>query len=74
MSFLEGLPYAAGTKVNFDFAARLLAACRAGCRPCQASLAQKVVAGHRPTVAVLAGAVYGLAAHRRQQAPVRTGG
>ncbi|GAB1331642.1 hypothetical protein [Streptomyces sennicomposti] len=60
MSFLEGLPYAAGRQLNLDFAARLVAACRAGCRPCQATLARKVVAGHRPTLAVLAGAVYGL--------------
>lgn len=53
MSFLEGLPYAAGRQLNLDFAARLVAACRAGCRPCQAALARKVVAGHRPTLAVL---------------------
>ncbi|UFR07161.1 hypothetical protein KBP30_41220 [Streptomyces sp. Go40/10] len=60
MAFLESLPYAAGHQLNLDFAACLVAACRAGCRPCQATLARKVIADHRPTLAVLAGAVYGL--------------
>ncbi|MGW3819030.1 hypothetical protein [Streptomyces sp. NPDC005046] len=60
VSFLEILPYAAGNTLNLDFAPRLAAACRAGCRPCQATLARKVVAGHRPTLAVLACAVYSL--------------
>ncbi|MGC4987315.1 hypothetical protein ACLQ18_43215 [Streptomyces sp. DT193] len=60
LSFLDTLPYAAGNKLNLHYASRLVAACRAGCRPCQATLAHKIVAGHRPTLAVLAGAVYGL--------------
>jgi hypothetical protein len=59
MAVLTGLPYGAGGKVNIELAARLVAACRAGCRPCQTSLARKVRAD-RPTLAVLAGAVFGL--------------
>ncbi|WP_019982786.1 MULTISPECIES: hypothetical protein [unclassified Streptomyces] len=60
MTILEGTPYAAGQRLNLDFAARLVAACWAKCGPCQESIARKVVERHRPTLAALAGAVYGL--------------
>ncbi|MEW1657916.1 hypothetical protein [Streptomyces sp. NPDC093707] len=60
LSMLTELPYAAGQPVNLDFASRMVAACWAACRPCQETIAQKVVDRHRPTLAALAGAVYGL--------------
>ncbi|MET9593168.1 hypothetical protein ABZY45_19845 [Streptomyces sp. NPDC006516] len=60
MSMLNDLPYAAGNPLNLDFAGRLVAACRAGCAPCQDTLTRKVVDRHRPTLAALAGAVCGL--------------
>src|SRR4051812_15378219 len=61
MSMLQDLPQAAGGTLNLDFAGRLVAAARAGCEPCQTSLMRKIVERHRPTLAALAGAVYGLA-------------
>ncbi|MEU3356137.1 hypothetical protein [Streptomyces sp. NPDC037389] len=63
MTVLGNLPYSAGRAPDTELAARLVAACRAGCRPCQDSLARKASAD-RPTLAALAGAVYGLALNR----------
>ncbi|MEU7106463.1 hypothetical protein ABZ951_15605 [Streptomyces sp. NPDC046215] len=63
MTVFADLPYAAGRTPDTDLAARLVAACRAGCEPCQTSMARKVSAD-RPTLAVLAGAVYGLPLNR----------
>lgn len=60
MSILEGLPYAAGRPVDLAMAGAVVGACRAGCRPCLDSLIPKLLQGDRATVAVLAGAVYGL--------------
>ncbi|MEU5978514.1 hypothetical protein [Streptomyces sp. NPDC047315] len=59
MTGLGELPYAAGKELDTDLAARLVAACRTACKPCQTSLAQKLRTEHRPTLAALAGAVYG---------------
>ncbi|MFI8944097.1 hypothetical protein [Streptomyces syringium] len=59
MSALGQLPYAAGRELDTELAARLVAACRTACKPCQKSLAQKLRTEHRPTLAALAGAVYG---------------
>jgi hypothetical protein len=59
LSALAGLPYGGGRRVDVDLAARLVGACRAGCRPCQDSLIPKAL-GDRALVAVLAGAVYGM--------------
>ncbi|WP_406404225.1 hypothetical protein [Streptomyces uncialis] len=59
MAALGKLPYAAGRELDTELAARLVAACRAGCKPCQASLAEKLRTEQRPTLAALAGAVYG---------------
>lgn len=55
---MEGvLPYVAGQAPDHALAVRLVAACWAGCGPCQKSLSAKAVA-HRATLAGLAGAVY----------------
>lgn len=62
MNVLAGLPYAPGGKADTELAARLVAACRSRCQPCQKSLARKLRTEHRATLAVLAGAVYGEAA------------
>ncbi|MFH8520274.1 hypothetical protein ACH4CE_35425 [Streptomyces gelaticus] len=59
MAALGKLPYATGKGLDTDLAARLVAACRTACKPCQKSLAQKLRTEHRPTLAALAGAVYG---------------
>ncbi|MFE4056700.1 hypothetical protein ACFXP3_10450 [Streptomyces sp. NPDC059096] len=59
MAALGELPYAAGRELDTELAARLVAACRTACKPCQKSLAEKLRTEHRPTLAVLAGAVYG---------------
>ncbi|BDT39478.1 hypothetical protein [Streptomyces yaizuensis] len=59
LSVLAGLPYAAGRPVNVGLAERMVAACRAGCERCQETVPLQVVAD-RPTLAALAGAVYGL--------------
>jgi hypothetical protein len=56
---LEPLPYACGRPVEVEFAATVIGACRAGCRPCQDSLVPGLYR-HRPTVATLAGAIYGM--------------
>ena len=47
-----------GQASDRDLAARLVAAARAGCRPCQGSLTEEACHISRPTVASLAGAVY----------------
>lgn len=47
-----------GLPADRDLAARLVAAARASCRPCQESLAEQARRVSRPTVAALAGAVY----------------
>lgn len=62
LSFLSGLPYSGGRPVDLDTAAALVAACRAGCRPCQESLFTHLLNGERarPTVALLAGFVLAL--------------
>ncbi|MEV5598940.1 hypothetical protein [Streptomyces sp. NPDC052496] len=59
LTLLADLPYGAGRELDLDLAARLLAACFAACRPCQRTLAKKVRTEQRPTLAALAGAVYG---------------
>ncbi|WP_030372434.1 hypothetical protein [Streptomyces rimosus] len=64
MTLLADLPYGAGRELDTDLAARLVAACRTACKPCQASLALKLRTEQRPTVAALAGAVYGELAGR----------
>ncbi|MFB7584570.1 MULTISPECIES: hypothetical protein [Streptomyces] len=64
MTALGELPYAAGRELDIELAARLVAACRTACKPCQKSLAEKLRTEHRPTLAALAGAVYGELAGR----------
>ncbi|WP_405393516.1 hypothetical protein OG596_38655 (plasmid) [Streptomyces sp. NBC_01102] len=59
VSILPLVPHGSWRLLDLDLAARLVAACRAECRPCQQSLAQKTVAQARPTLAALAGAIYG---------------
>lgn len=59
MSALGQLPYAVGRELDTGLAARLVAACRAACQPCQKSLAAKLRTEQRATLAALAGAVYG---------------
>ncbi|MEU5163391.1 hypothetical protein AB0G74_27795 [Streptomyces sp. NPDC020875] len=59
MDILTRLPHGAGRTLDLGLAARLVAACRAGCQPCQRSLARKLRTEQRPTLAVLAGAAYG---------------
>lgn len=57
MTALGQLPYAPRRDPRDRPAARLVAACRAACKPCQTSLAEKIRTEHRPTLAALAGAV-----------------
>ncbi|MFJ2780211.1 hypothetical protein [Kitasatospora sp. NPDC087315] len=57
LTMLKTIPHAAGRPVNTRLAAALVAACRAGCQPCQASAIPKLAAD-RPTVAALAGAAF----------------
>ncbi|MFF8177696.1 hypothetical protein [Streptomyces chartreusis] len=64
MAWLGELPYAPGRDLDTRLAARLVAACRAACQPCQTSLAERICTEHRPTLAALAGAVYGELAGR----------
>lgn len=59
MTALPLVPHGSWGPLDLDLAARLVAACRAGCVPCQRSLAAKVVAEARSTLAALAGVVYG---------------
>ncbi|MFE5847703.1 hypothetical protein ACFQ7N_39395, partial [Streptomyces niveus] len=59
MTALPLVPHGSWRLLDLDLAARLVAACRAGCVPCQKSLAKKMVTDARPTLAALAGAVYG---------------
>jgi hypothetical protein len=53
---LTGLPYAAGSSVDTALALATIAACRAGCSPCQASLIPRALQD-RALVSVLAGSV-----------------
>ncbi|MFE2521646.1 hypothetical protein [Streptomyces mirabilis] len=64
MTALGQLPYAPGRDLDTGLAARLVAACRATCQPCRTSLSEKIRTEHRPTLAALAGAVYGELAGR----------
>ncbi|MEV6357935.1 hypothetical protein [Streptomyces hydrogenans] len=57
MSALDTVPALPGLFVDKDLSARLVAACRAGCRPCQSSLTPKVVED-RATLLALAWAIY----------------
>ncbi|MET9016919.1 hypothetical protein ABZX74_39585 [Streptomyces olivaceoviridis] len=59
LSALPLVPHGSWRVLDLDLAARLVAACRAGCQPCQQTLITKVVKEERPTLAALAGAVYG---------------
>ncbi|WP_433259407.1 hypothetical protein ACQPYK_50155 (plasmid) [Streptosporangium sp. CA-135522] len=59
LAILADSPYAAGRPVNLPLAVAAVAACRAGCQPCQASVIPRLLAD-RVTIAALAGAVYGL--------------
>ncbi|GGN40900.1 hypothetical protein [Streptomyces fuscichromogenes] len=60
MTVLSLVPHGAGRVLDLDLAARLVAACRAGCGPCQTSLAAKA-RQDRPTLAALAGVAFDLA-------------
>lgn len=59
MSILPLMPHGSWRLLDLDLAARLVAACRAACQPCQRTLITKMVAESRATLAALAGAVYG---------------
>ncbi|TLQ38961.1 hypothetical protein [Streptomyces marianii] len=58
MSVIRLVPHGSWRVLDLDLAARLVAACRVGCQPCQKSLAKKMLPD-RATLAALAGAVYG---------------
>ncbi|MGR6924260.1 hypothetical protein ACU635_59205 [[Actinomadura] parvosata] len=58
LDFLADLPYSAGRGVDTDLATSVVAACRAGCPPCQDALIPRLLT-QRPTVAMLACAVFG---------------
>ncbi|MFB4282333.1 hypothetical protein ACBJ59_44060 [Nonomuraea sp. MTCD27] len=58
LGFLADLPFSADRGVNAALATAIVAACRAGCRPCQDTLIPRLLT-ERPTVAVLACAVFG---------------
>lgn len=54
------VPHGGGRALELDLAARLVAACRTACKPCQKSLARQLrQPEHRATLAALAGAIYG---------------
>ncbi|MFD4320502.1 hypothetical protein [Streptomyces sp. NPDC058548] len=57
---VDGSGFGAGRKADMQTASALIGACVEKCRPCQASLADKVLAGDRLVVASLAGTVYSL--------------
>ncbi|MEU2380337.1 hypothetical protein [Streptomyces misionensis] len=59
LSALPLVPHGSWRVLDLDLAARLVAACRARCQPCQQTLITKVVKEDRATLAALAGAVYG---------------
>ncbi|MGW8387150.1 hypothetical protein ACWGMW_16255 [Streptomyces albidoflavus] len=58
MTLLEELPHTAGRELDLELTARLVAACRNRCQPCQRTLARKLRTEQRPTLAALAAAVY----------------
>lgn len=58
LSVLPLVPHGGGQVLDLDLAARLVAACRAACRPCQKSLAGQM-REDRPTLAALAGCIFG---------------
>ncbi|MFB8314732.1 hypothetical protein ACFC5T_40440 [Streptomyces sp. NPDC055961] len=58
MSAVEEISYLPDVFVDTGLAARLVAACRAGCQPCQRTLSKKVLA-HEATLLGLASAIYG---------------
>ncbi|MFE6788218.1 hypothetical protein ACFVFF_38860 [Streptomyces sp. NPDC057680] len=62
VSALEEISYLPPTgfveSADTDLAARLVAACRAGCQPCQRTLSKKVLA-HDATLLGLTAAIYG---------------
>ncbi|WP_431776474.1 hypothetical protein [Streptomyces cucumeris] len=60
MAILEELPHRADRELDTELAARLVAACRTACKPCQKTLARKLRTEQRPTLTVLAAAVFGL--------------
>ncbi|MET9562515.1 hypothetical protein [Streptomyces tauricus] len=60
MALLTGFGFLAGENVDTALAARLVAACRTGCAPCQRTIAAKVITDHRPTLAALAAVAYGV--------------
>ncbi|MDN3262873.1 hypothetical protein QWJ26_24315 [Streptomyces sp. CSDS2] len=59
LSMLPLVPHGSWRVLDLDLAARLVAACRAKCQPCQQTLITKMVTEQRATLAALAGAVYG---------------
>jgi hypothetical protein len=60
LTALQSLPYASADRpFALDLAARTIAACRAGCQPCQKSLIPRLLDGDRVTIAALA-SVFGL--------------
>ncbi|MFI1798994.1 hypothetical protein ACH427_16835 [Streptomyces sp. NPDC020379] len=58
MAVLEDLPHRAGRELDAELAARLVAACRGRCQPCQRTLAKKLRTEQRPTLVALAAAIY----------------
>ncbi|MDH6544937.1 hypothetical protein [Streptomyces sp. SPB4] len=61
MSVLMSVPYGCGRPLNLELAARLVAACRTACSPCQTSLARQMrLPESRATLAALAGTVFGI--------------
>ncbi|MEV8103168.1 hypothetical protein [Streptomyces sp. NPDC088135] len=58
MTVLTEIPYLAGQYIDTELAARLVAACRSACRPCQATLAKKLRTEQRPTLIALAVSIY----------------
>ncbi|MGW6753246.1 hypothetical protein [Streptomyces sp. NPDC055006] len=59
MTVLTQIPYLADRHIDTELAARLVAACRSACRPCQVTLAKKHRTEQRPTLIALAASIYG---------------
>ncbi|MFD9453481.1 hypothetical protein ACFWBC_10370 [Streptomyces sp. NPDC059985] len=61
MDVLTSVPHGAGRPLDLGLAARLVAACRTACRPCQTSLARQMrLPENRATLAALAGSPFGI--------------
>ncbi|MFF1733737.1 hypothetical protein [Streptomyces sp. NPDC058247] len=60
IGLVDGAGFGADRRADMNTASALIGACIEQCKPCQASLADKVLSGDRLVIASLAGSVYSL--------------